>query len=150
MYEAVLLLHSWVRWAVVAAALTALVASIGGRRSGLEWRRGPGLVLVSAMDLQLLLGLALLAVSPIPAVAFADMKAAMKDPTLRFFAVEHPTAMIAATALVHVGFAKAKRATEAAKAWQAQVLFFSIAMLLVLASIPWPFRAIGRTLLRLP
>jgi len=64
--------------------------------------------------------------------------------------VEHPTQMIIATALAHVGFAKAKRAADAPAAWQAQFTFGAIALLVMLAAIPWPFRAIGRTLLRLP
>lgn len=150
MYDVVLLVHSWFRWAALATAVAGVVMAWQSKSAGQPWRKGPGLAMIIGYDLQLTLGILLLLVSPLASVAFSDMKAAMKDPTLRFFVVEHPSQMIVATALAHVGFARAKRAADAPAAWQAQFTFGAIALLLMLAAIPWPFRAIGRTLLRLP
>lgn len=150
MYDVVLLVHSWIRWASLAAAVAAVAMAWQGKSKNQPWSKGSGLAMILAYDIQLTLGLLLLMVSPIAAVAMQDMKSAMKDSTLRFFVVEHPVQMIVATALAHVGFAKAKRAADAAAAWKAQFLFGAIALVVMLAAIPWPFRAIGRSLLRLP
>src|SRR5207248_4439237 len=88
----------------------------------------------AAVDLQLLLGLSLyLFLSPFTKAFFAAPT--LKQPHLRFFGVEHIFGMLVAVMLVHLG----KR----------RVFAFTLAALLVmLASIPWPFLVYGRPLWR--
>ena len=67
----------------------------------------------------------------------------MKDKFYRFFWVEHPLMMLLAIILITVARGKAKVLNYKAVGW---LLF--IALLLILAAIPWPFRDIvgeGRT-----
>ena len=68
----------------------------------------------------------------------------MKNSQYRFWAIEHITGMVVAIALITVGRGAVKRAID----WRAHkkaFWFFLIALLLVLVSIPWPFReGIGR------
>jgi uncharacterized membrane protein len=59
----------------------------------------------------------------------------MKDKFYRFFWVEHPLMMLLAIILITVARGKAKILNYKATGW---LLF--IALLLILAAIPWPFR----------
>jgi membrane protein DedA with SNARE-associated domain len=67
----------------------------------------------------------------------------MKDSLLRFFLVEHISLMMIAVVLVTIGYVKSDRATDEFKKYKLVVIYFSIALLLILAAIPWPFRALG-------
>jgi hypothetical protein len=64
----------------------------------------------------------------------------MKNPSDRFFTVEHALIMIIAWILVHVGRSSVKRAVTDTSKHKKMLVFFGLAFLLILASIPWPFR----------
>lgn len=151
MYAAVLMLHSWLRYPVLLAGIAVLWLAIAAARAG---QPSPSLdrlhtVFIRLLDSQMLLGLLLYFVlSPIASAAMADMGAAMKDPALRFFGVEHITTMLLAVAAAHVGHTRARRAAEDSRArivWRSQALW----LLLTVVSIPWPALDIGRPLFRM-
>ena len=150
MYGIVLNLHSWLRWLVIIALLwTILRAVLPGPRA---WTpaddRSMRLSLMS-IDVQFLLGLLLYFVlSPFTRQAMSDMGAAMKSPGLRFFAVEHVVGMLIAVTLAHIGAARIKRAVPERR-HRLAAIFFILALLAVLASIPWPGLPAGRPLFRL-
>jgi hypothetical protein len=152
MYSAVLFLHSYVRWAVIVLGLIAWIRAVAGRSTmattpGRDdvYNRGFLIVLNAQVALGLLLYLAL---SPLTHAAFRDIGAAMGDTLLRFFTVEHPFGMIAALVLAQIGRARGRRATTAAGARRQTIIFFGLALVLILASIPWPFVAAGRPYFR--
>src|SRR5215207_3865466 len=99
MYSATLVLHSLIRWIVLASGLAAAGRGIAGW-GGRSWTAADsraGLVFVTTLDLQLLIGLLLYVVlSPNLSVAFSNIGAAMKDSVLRFFLVEHMVGMLIA------------------------------------------------------
>jgi hypothetical protein len=139
--------HSYNRWLVlgacVAALVTAWVAWLGDRpyerRVHLSSR-----VFARLLDLQVLLGLGLYALSPLVRMGLADLGAAMAVKELRFFSVEHVTGMIIAIALVQVGAARVRKAsTDAAKLRHAAI-WQTLAALVIAVSIPWwrPFARI--------
>ena len=64
----------------------------------------------------------------------------MKNPVARFFAVEHITMMLIAIVLIHIGRARSKKALTDLAKHKAAFWFYLIALLLILAGIPWPFR----------
>ena len=97
-----------------------------------------GIVFTSLMDLQLLIGLSLyFFLSPVTKMAMSDFGAAMKDDTLRFYAVEHISIMVIAVTLVHVGRAKSKKAKTDVDKFRIASIFFLAALVLILAGIPW-------------
>jgi hypothetical protein len=109
-----------------------------------------GLALTIAIDTQFLLGLALyVALSPITHAAFGNFGAAMHDRTLRFWAVEHVMLGVLSVAAVHATRIVAKRTTDLPKRFRRAAIGFSIALVLIVAQIPWPFLKYGRPLLRL-
>ncbi|MFN8358205.1 MAG: hypothetical protein U0Y10_27325 [Spirosomataceae bacterium] len=148
MYDILLLLHSYLRWAVVVLAVWAIVKGLLGTLNKTEFTdadRKTGLFFMISCDVQLLLGLILYAgVSPLMQTAFADFGAAMKDSSLRYFAVEHIFVMIIALALVHVGYAKTKRAVGTIAANRTALIFYGIAFLLMMSRIPWTDRPLFR------
>ena len=151
LFLTVLVLHSLLRWAVLAFGLLALgraLAGTFGRRPWTPLDDRAGRYFVMALDLQTLVGLVLYAgLSPIVRAAFSDMGMAMKDALLRFYAVEHVTLMIIGLALVHVGRVRVRKATGDAARHRAAAIFFGLGFLAILFGIPWPGRAVGRPLL---
>jgi hypothetical protein len=150
MYTAVLVLHSWIRWVALAAGIGATILAMrGSGPSGDRKLERWGMAFVSALDLQLLLGLLLyLVISPSMAEIRANFGAAMKDPVARFWAVEHITSMLVAVVLVHVGRVLGRKAATPDSRRMKLFICFGIATVLMLLAIPWPGMRAGRPLLR--
>jgi len=139
MYSTLLLVHSVLRWLVVGAAIWTLVRPLD-KRSGLS--------LVITLDSQVLLGLLMYAAySPITKMAIENMKVAMKDRVLRFWAVEHPFAMVLAVVAVHVGRVLAKKAKDDASKRKRMIIAVVLAIIAICVGMPWPFMPYGRPLL---
>ena len=153
MYVALVILHSWLRWIVLLAGAYAVVKAVGGVQSGRPWAPGDeqaGRWLVVLFDVQFLVGLILYAgLSPLTRMAFNDFGAAMQQSDLRFWAVEHLTGMLIASALLHIGRARIRKALDGRR-HKTALIFFGLALIAVLASIPWPGTPAGRVLFRLP
>ncbi|MSO30902.1 MAG: hypothetical protein EXQ48_08170 [Acidobacteria bacterium] len=152
MYILVLLLHSWLRWFAVITGVAVTVTLITTRPE--EGQVDPadrwGLFFMIAMDLQLLLGLALyLGVSPNSAAILNDFGAAMKDPAARFFAVEHITIMVFAIVMAHLGRILARKAKTPASKRTRLLICLGLATVAMLAGTPWPGMAGGRPLFRI-
>lgn len=151
MYSATLLVHSWVRWAVVIAGVLALVRAIAGASGRRPWTSADdraGLWFTIALDVQILIGLYLyFALSPFTAEALKNFGGAMRSPTLRFWAVEHAFGMLLGVVLAHVGRMRLRKA-ESARRHTIAAIFFGIALVVLLASIPWPGTPNGRPWIR--
>ena len=151
MYTALLILHSWLRWAVIIAGLAVLAGSVTGLTRRRPWQKSDDLrirVFTTSLDVQFLIGILLYGVlSPVTYAGFADMGAAMRDPILRFYTVEHIFGMVAALALAHIGRARVRKAAEAAR-HRTVLIFFGMAIAVILLSIPWPGTPGGRVLFR--
>ena len=89
--------------------------------------------------IQFLGGLILYFISP--KVSFAA--GFMKDSIARFFAMEHILLMSISMILLTIGYSKSKRIIESDKKFKKIFVYYLISLLIVLASIPWPFRALG-------
>jgi len=141
MYTALLHTHNMFRWLVLITLVLAVVFAFVGWFKKREWTKKDnitGLLLTIFMDIQFLVGIVLYAfVSPITKAAFNDFGAAMKNSDLRFYAVEHILLMVIALVLVHIGRAKTKKAIGHWKKHRAATIFYGIALLLILAAIPW-------------
>ena len=141
MYTGFLHLHDTLRWLVLLSLVVTLVKYFTGWLGDQPWKKTDnllGVVFTSLMDLQLLTGLVLyFFLSPVTKLALSDFGAAMKDSALRFYAVEHILMMVVAVVLVHVGRAKSKKAKTDHAKFKLASIFFLIALLVILAAIPW-------------
>jgi hypothetical protein len=149
--QIVLILHSLLRWAVLLFGALTLVNSLGGvfkKRLYTESDNKSNLFFMISCDIQLLLGLVLY-FSNGWFGRLKDLGNNVKEPYTRFFTMEHMSMMLLAWVLVHIGRASVKRAATDAAKHKKMLLFFGLAFVLILASIPWPFReAIAKPLLR--
>lgn len=141
MYTGFLHLHNTLRWLVLLSLVITLVKYVSGWLANQSWKKTDnilGIVFTSLMDLQLLTGLVLyFFLSPVTKLAMSDFGAAMKDPGLRFYAVEHFSMMLIAVVLVHIGRAKSKKAKTDSAKFKTATIFFLIALVVILAAIPW-------------
>jgi hypothetical protein len=88
-----------------------------------------------ATHIQLLLGLVLYVISPYGIKNLSG--ATMKDSFARLLALEHPIMMILAIVLITIGYFKAKKAVGTYNAYNAVMIYYSIALILMLSRIPW-------------
>ena len=142
--QIVLVLHNLLRWGVVIFGLWTLMNALSGvfgKRQFTANDNRSNLFFMICCDIQLLLGL-ILYFSNSWFDRLKDLGHNMKDPYNRFFTIEHTTMMILAWVLVHIGRASVKRAGSDAAKHKRMLIFFGIAILLILISIPWPFRQI--------
>lgn len=139
MYHIIQTAHSYIAYLALALLVAATVVSFLGLKSSTFKAQDAKIYTYSviATHTQLVLGLVLLFVSPITQAAYANMAATMKDATLRQYAVEHPSVNILAVILVTVASARTKRIKEVSKKYRTGLIFFGLALLLILSRIPW-------------
>lgn len=142
MYPSLLALHSLLRWLFLAVMIFALVRAYSGwfgKKPYEKLDNSLRLGTASLAHVQLLFGIWLFLTSPLMEVFMNNFKEAMKEKELRFFGMEHNVMMILAIVLLTIGSAKAKRKTTDLEKYKTTAIWFSIALLIILVSIPWPF-----------
>lgn len=137
--------HSGLRWIVLILALLAIVKAFMGMQKKSAFTNSDnkiGLMLISFMDIQLIIGLVLYVFGPLGFKNIQNMGGeVMKNPYTRFFAMEHLVGMLIAIVVFHVGRSKSKKAIDDASKHKKAFIFYLIGLLIILASIPWPFKA---------
>ena len=150
--QVILVLHNILRWAVLLFGLWTVfsaMSGIAGKKSYTTADSRSNFFFMLSCDIQLLLGLILYFTNSW-FDRLKDLGNNMKDANSRFFTMEHGLLMIIALILVHVGRVSVKKAGTPAAKHKRTLLYFGLALVLILAAIPWPFReAIARPLLRL-
>lgn len=139
MYSGLLHLHNVLRWIILILLLVSLVQSFT-KNAGIQ---KTSLWLLISAHITLLLGLFQYFNGAHGFHLVENMGGfgnVMKDSAARFWVVEHITAMIAAIVLITMARGKAKKENYNAAKW-----LYLIALILILAAVPWPFReGIGR------
>jgi hypothetical protein len=146
-------LHNVLRWIILFCLIAAIIRSY----SGWQYKKPFGaadrklwLFTMIAAHITLLLGLYQWLFGRFGALT-TDLPAGtsvMKSPFYRFFWIEHPTLMIVAIVLITLGRGMAKKSVSDVVKYKKAFWYFFIALLLILAAVPWPFRKeIGRPLL---
>ena len=133
--------HSGLRWIALILLVFAVFNAISRKGSG-EFSKKDKMVNLFAMvtlHVQLIVGLVLF---------FTNGKEYyhagwMKDSLARFYGMEHLVGMLAAIVLVTIGYSKAKRSEAAVQKHKYTLTFYALGLILILAFIPWPFRALG-------
>jgi len=132
--------HSGLRWIVLALLVAAIVNAAMKKKSGTYSAGDKKLNLFAMMFLhiQLLIGLALYFNSD--KVNFDLM---FESSMLRFYGLEHVFGMLLAIILATIGYSKSKRADNNNKKHRTIFIAYFFALILIVASIPWPFRNLG-------
>ncbi len=153
MQTGLLHLHNLLRWII----LVLLVVSILKAWSGWQQKKAfaPGdkkiwLFTMISAHITLLLGLYQVAFGRYGffTTSLPEGTSVMKDKFFRFFWVEHPVGMIVAIVLITLAHGMAKKSVTDEVKYKKAFYYFLIALIFILATIPWPFREIiGRPLI---
>ena len=148
LYSVLFHMHSAGRWILLLLLIFAILNSlIAGKRPYIRTDNRLGLILTIVADIMLLLGIYLWFVGPwgYKLIEERGMSAVMKDPGLRFFAVEHLAGMLIAIILIHIGKTQGKKPIGDKAKHRRTMIFYLVALLIILATIPWPFRDLFAT-----
>ncbi len=143
MHTGLLHIHSALRWVVFILMIATIIDSLMRMyRPFKENERKLALFTLISLHTQLLIGLILYFVSPMIS-QFLEAGHVMKNPVARFYIVEHLVGMCLAITLVTVGYSRAKKQSEHWSKHRIIFFYYLAAFILILLSIPWPFREAG-------
>lgn len=141
-------LHNFLRWFILLFALWTIIRTMGGLGGGKQFTKAdkrPAMLLMITADIQLLLGLVLY----IGKDWFKVLTGGgfMSAPAARFWAMEHMLGMLIGIILIHVGYSAVKKDIPDTAKFKKVFWFTLIALIVILITIPWPFReVVGRPL----
>lgn len=132
-------MHSALRWVVLVLLVVTLVKAWQNRQNTFTPGQAKlGLFTMISLHIQLLLGLALYMMKGW--MSMLGQPGVMQNTVMRFFTVEHLAGMILAILFGTLGHSLVKRAQSDEMKYKRQLRYFGLALLLIIASIPWPFR----------
>ena len=128
-------LHSYWAYIVVAVLVFTVINAIVGFIQKKEFTHKEfrlGLFSLITTHTQLLLGFLVYFIG-----GFQKGLGDMKDSSVRLLALEHPLMMIIAIVLITVGWSKHKKQVKSESKFKTFIIFYGIALLLILSRIPW-------------
>lgn len=128
--------HSGLRWVAIILLLLAIINAFTAK-SFEKKHKMINLFTMITLHTQLIIGLVQYFITS-GKVKFFD--GWMKEAAFRFYGMEHLMGMLIAIVLITVGYSKSKRGTTDSEKFKPIKLFYLIGFILILASIPWPFR----------
>lgn len=140
-----ILFHSALRWLLLFALSWAVFIAWKGRTSRQPFQNKDRIAVSAASILshiQLILGFALYYWSPLAQGFWAQHTEGWND--AKFFAMVHFGLMSIAIVLITIGSALAKRDSEDHQKFNSVFLYYSIALLIILVAIPWPFSPLAQ------
>ncbi len=96
-----------------------------------------GLFTLIVYHIQLLIGLGWYFMSPWYKAFKANGGEVMKDSESRLLALEHPLMMLIAVVLITIGWSRHKKKTEDSAKFKTFIIFYGLALVLILIKIPW-------------
>lgn len=143
MYEFLKHTHSILRYVVLLGGLVTILALI---RHAYNTAKPFSTIFLAATHLQVVIGLILyFAVGPWMEAIKQMGSEIMKNAYYRFFIVEHISMMLIAAVLITIGNSKLKKAIANNKVPRPTLILYIIALVVIFAAIPWPFReALGK------
>lgn len=141
MYDTLKILHSY--WAylvlliLVLATFNALIKYFANKEFHAKDFRISLFTLIVA-HIQLILGFIFYFVTDyFSVISEMGMGEVMKNATLRSNIIEHPLTMIIAIALITIGYSKHKKKLTSKPKFKILAIFYTLALILILAKIPW-------------
>lgn len=139
MYSIILSIHNLVRWIVILAALYALFRAYRGwigKNSWAEADRKAGLYFSITFDVEFLLGLILVVVSPFVRSLISNFQNAMTVDEFRMI-LDHIPLMLVALVMIHLTSVFAKRGEDDLSKHRRAAIGYTLAFILMILAIPW-------------
>lgn len=136
MYTGLQHAHSFIAYAALILLIVASINAMIGMSSNKQFKDSDRKIALFALiftHIQLLVGIILYFVSPL----VQSFSVAMKDSTLRLYALEHPLINLIAVILITIGFSKHKKAATDKSKFKSIAIMYTIGTLLILSRIPW-------------
>lgn len=146
-------LHNLLRWVILILLLISIVKAFTGWQGKRAFKAGDKKVWLFTMiagHITLLVGLYqwLLGRFGMLRTELPEGTNVMKDKFYRFFWIEHPLTMVLAIVFLTLAHGMAKKAVPDEIKYKKAFWFFIVALVLILAGVPWPGREIvGRPLM---
>jgi hypothetical protein len=134
--------HSGLRWIVILLLLTAIMSSFFKMLIKSNYKKFDKVLSIaslSSVHLQIILGIILYFISP--KVIFKAES--MSNSMLRFFLVEHVILMLLSATVISIGFRITKKTSLPYDKHLNTFLFYTASLLLIVFSIPWPWKHLG-------
>lgn len=147
MYGPLLLIHSIIRWFVLAGIILALArvySALLRPRAFSRLDRMSISIGTMASHTQLLAGMALYMSSPFVGLFWSEPATGVATIQLLFFSLIHIAGMITSVVLMTVGSSLAKRAAEDHRKFRYIAIYWTISVVLILLLIPWPFSPLAQ------
>ena len=140
-------LHNLLRWVILILLLASILKSYSGWQQKKLFTAGDKkiwLFTLIAAHITLLVGLYqwLFGRYGLISKGLPEGTNIMKDKFYRFFLVQHPTGMIISILLITLGYGMAKKQVSDETKFKKAFWYFVIALLVILITVPWPFRQI--------
>jgi hypothetical protein len=142
MYVVILALHSFTRWLVLVSLVYAIYRSYRGWLGSKEYSffdNGVRHWSATIAHVQLILGLWLYFISPVIDYFLHHYKEAVHEREIRFFGMEHSSMMILGIIVITISSILAKRQTNDKVKFKTLAIGYTLALLIILSSVPWPF-----------
>jgi hypothetical protein len=142
MYEMLLYSHSITRWLVLISLISATFRAYKGYATHAEFSKTDNMFrhwTATFAHIQLLIGMILYFQSPITGYFWKNFKEAIRNLDATFFSLIHIFLMLTTIIIITIGSAMAKRRKTDILKHQTVFYWFSIALIILLIAIPWPF-----------
>lgn len=142
MYELLLPIHSLVRWFILSSLIYSIYIAIMGYAKSWQFTEKHDSIrhwTATIAHVQLILGILIYTKSLTVKAFFSGSTDSSNPLESLFFGAMHISSMLLAIVLITVGSAKAKRKIESKEKFKTMLIWFLIALFLILLAIPWPF-----------
>ena len=141
MYEAILTLHSYLAYVVLAvlffAVANAIMGLVGNKMFTPQKDFRLSLFALILSHMQLVVGLVLFFVSANGLKAIQTLGMGGLNAPSRLLAVEHPFVNILAIILITIGWSRHKKFIEGDKKFKSIAIFYGLGLLFFLSRVPW-------------
>ncbi|MCB0507499.1 MAG: hypothetical protein KDD21_04275 [Bacteroidetes bacterium] len=142
MYSALLAFHSFTRWLVLLSLCLSIFIAYRGWKLQKEFTNFHQYLSIGTAGIaiiQLCLGLGLYFLSPIVHFFLQNFSNAVHQRYFRFFGMEHSIMMIVSVSIIVFGSFQSTKTKNHTEKHKKLFIWFSLALFLILISIPWDF-----------
>lgn len=142
MYASLIIYHTYFRWLVLASLLCAIFVSYKGYSTKKPFTKTDDAVrhwTATIAQIQLMIGMVLYFNNPMIKYFWTNLNEGIANMNVAFFSLIHITLMFTAIMLITFGSALSKRKPTDAEKFRTILVWFSIALIIILIAIPWPF-----------
>lgn len=142
MYQTLIFYHNSMRWLLLASLLLILYRAYKGYFTKSQFTKTDNTIrhwTATIAHIQLIIGMILYFKSPLVQYFLANFKTTAQSFNMLFFGLIHSSLMLISIVLITIGSAVAKRKETDAAKFETMMIWFTVALVIIVIAIPWPF-----------